>query len=265
MERNARIAALTYGVVCYALFFATFLYLIAFVADIAVPKTIASGPATDVGAAFLIDTLLVVLFGLQHSVMARPRFKQWWTRFVPRPIERPSYVLASSAVLILLFVFWQPIDATVWQVESETLRGVVRVVYFLGVGTILYSTFLIDHFDLFGLRQVVLYFRKRAYTEKRFATPSLYKLIRHPLYVGWITMFWAAPTMTAGHFLFAIGMTAYILLAIPMEERDLEAALGEPYRRWRERTPAFVPGVGGAGAAVSGGSAQPVTPPAATR
>jgi len=256
MERNARIAALMYGVVCYALFFATFLYLIAFVADVIVPKTIASGPTTDVGAAFLIDTLLVALFGLQHSVMARPRFKQWWTRFVPGPIERPTYVLASSAVLIALIAFWQPIDATIWHVENETLRGLVRVVYGLGVGTILYSTFLIDHFDLFGLRQVVLYFRKRSYTEKRFSTPSLYKLIRHPLYVGWITMFWAAPTMTAGHFLFALGMTAYILLAIPMEERDLESALGEPYRRWRERTPAFVPGIGGA----AGSSAQPSTP-----
>ena len=246
MERNARIAALTYGVVCYALFFATFLYLIAFVADVAVPKTIASGPSTDVGVAFLIDSLLLALFGLQHSVMARPRFKKWWTRFVPQPIERATYVLASSVVLIALMAFWQPIDATLWHAQSETLRGAVYGLYLLGVVTILYSTFLIDHFDLFGLRQVVLYFRRRGYSEKRFATPSLYKLIRHPLYVGWITMFWAAPTMTAGHFLFALGMTAYILVAIPMEERDLADALGEPYRRWRERTPAFVPKLGAA-------------------
>jgi protein-S-isoprenylcysteine O-methyltransferase Ste14 len=246
MERNARIAALTYGAVCYALFFATFLYLIAFVADVAVPKTIASGPGTDVGAAFLIDSLLLALFGLQHSVMARPRFKKWWTRFVPQPIERATYVLASSVALIALMAFWQPIDAIVWQAHSETLRGAVRGLYLLGVVTILYSTFLIDHFDLFGVRQVVLYFRRRAYSEKRFATPSLYKLIRHPLYVGWITMFWAAPTMTAGHFVFALGMTAYILVAIPMEERDLADVLGEPYRRWRERTPAFVPKLGAA-------------------
>lgn len=243
MDRNARIAALAYGTVCYALFFATFLYLIAFVADVVVPKTIASGPSGDSGRAFLVDSLLVFLFGLQHSVMARPGFKRWWTRIVPGPIERPTYVLASSVALIALMAFWQPIQATVWNVENETLRSMVRGVYLLGVGTILYSTFLIDHFDLFGLRQVVLYFRKKSYTEKRFATPSLYKWIRHPLYVGWITMFWAVPTLTAGHLLFALGMTAYILLAIPMEERDLEAALGEPYRRWRARTPAFVPGL----------------------
>lgn len=249
MERNVRLAALTYGVVCYALFFATFLYLIAFLADIAVPKTVDAGAAaataTEVGAAFLLDALLLALFGLQHSVMARPRFKQWWMRFVPRPIERATYVLASSLVLIVMFVFWRPIDATVWHVEGELARGTLRGLFGLGVGTVLYSTFLIDHFDLFGLRQVVLYFRRRAYTDKRFVTPSLYRFVRHPLYIGWIVMFWAAPTMSAGHFLFSLGMTAYILVAIPMEERDLADALGEPYRSWRERTPAFVPGVRG--------------------
>jgi protein-S-isoprenylcysteine O-methyltransferase Ste14 len=141
--------------------------------------------------------------------------------------------------------FWQPIGAKVWHVESQLGRDVVRAIQLLGVGTVLYSTFLIDHFDLFGLRQVVLYFRCKLYSEKRFVTPSLYRFVRHPLYVGWITLFWAAPTMSAGHFLFALGMTAYILAAIPMEERDLAEALGEPYREWRDRTPAFVPGVGG--------------------
>jgi methanethiol S-methyltransferase len=252
MERSTRIAALTYGAVCYAIFFATFLYLIAFLADLAVPKTINSGASGDVGSAFLVDSLLLALFGLQHSVMARPRFKAWWTRFVPRAIERSTYVLASSAVLIALMAFWQPIDATVWQLHGEVARSVVRGVFFVGVGTLLYSTFLIDHFDLFGLRQVFLHFRRRAYSEKQFKTPSLYRFIRHPLYVGWITMFWATPTMSAGHFLFALMMTGYILLAIPLEERDLEGVLGEPYRRWRARTPAFVPGIGGA--AGSGGT-----------
>ena len=245
MERNARIAALTYGAVCYALFFATFLYLIAFVADVAAPKTIETGAVTDVGRAFLIDTLLLVLFGLQHSVMARPRFKAFFTRYVPRAAERSSYVLASSVALIALMAFWQPIGATVWHVESEVGRGLLHGLYLLGVGTILYSTFLIDHFDLFGLRQVVLYFRKREYTYKKFVTPSLYRFIRHPLYLGWIVMFWAAPSMSAGHFLFSLGMTVYILVAIPLEERDLAEALGEPYNRWRESTPAFVPGLGG--------------------
>jgi protein-S-isoprenylcysteine O-methyltransferase Ste14 len=244
MERNARIAALTYGAVCYALFFATFLYLIAFVADLAVPKTIDTGAATDVGRAFLVDTLLLALFGLQHSVMARPRFKRWWTRFVPRAVERSTYVLASSLALIALMALWQPIGAPVWHVESELGRALLRATLFLGVGTVLYSTFLIDHFDLFGLRQVVLAFRRRPYVEKRFGTPSLYRFVRHPLYVGWIIMFWAAPTMSAGHFVFSLVMTGYILVAIPLEERDLADVLGEPYRRWRERTPAFVPRLG---------------------
>ena len=185
MERNARIAALTYGVVCYALFFATFLYLVAFVADLAVPKTIETGAATDVGRAFLVDTLLIVLFGLQHSVMARPRFKAFWTRFVPRAVERSTYVLASSLVLIALMVFWQPIPASVWHVESEIGRGLVRGLFFLGVGTVLYSTFLIDHFDLFGLRQVVLHFRKQGLHGQAFrdaeplpvrAPPALHRL-----------------------------------------------------------------------------------------
>lgn len=248
MERSSRTAALAYGAICYALFFATFLYLIAFLADVSVPKTIDSGAATDLGRALLVDVALLALFGLQHSVMARPGFKAWWTRFVPRPIERSSYVLASSLVLILLFWQWRPIEAPVWQVESALGAGFLRGAFLLGVGTVLYATCLIDHFDLFGLRQVVLHFRRKAYSEKRFATPSLYRFMRHPLYVGWIVTFWAAPSMSAGHFLFALGMTAYILLAIPLEERDLETALGEPYRRWREQTPLFVPRPSGAAA-----------------
>jgi len=258
MERNARIAALMYGAVCYALFFATFLYLIAFVAGVAVPKTIDSGAAVDVGRAFLVDTLLLALFGLQHSAMARPRFKRWWTRFVPQAVERSTYVLASSLALIALMAFWQPIGAPVWHVESEVGRGLLRATFCLGVFTVLYSTFLIDHFDLFGLRQVVLAFRRRPYVEKRFGTPSLYRFVRHPLYVGWIVMFWAAPTMSAGHFLFSLVMTGYILVAIPLEERDLADVLGEPYRRWRERTPAFVPRLG-AGAPSSSPSSSAAT------
>jgi methanethiol S-methyltransferase len=244
MERNARIAALTYGVVCYALFFATFLYLIAFVADLAVPKTIETGATTDVGRAFLVDVFLLVLFGLQHSMMARPRFKDWWTRYVPRAVERSTYVLASSVALIALMALWQPIGATVWHAESEVGRGLLRGLFLLGVGTVLYSTFLIDHFDLFGLRQVVLHFRGRDYSEKRFVMPVLYRFVRHPLYVGWITTFWVTPSMSAGHFLFALVMTSYILVAIPLEERDLAAHHGEPYRRWRDATPAFVPRLG---------------------
>jgi protein-S-isoprenylcysteine O-methyltransferase Ste14 len=241
MERTARIAALTYGVACYSLFFATFLYLVAFLAGFAVPKTVDAGVSTDVGRAFLVNAALLALFGVQHSVMARPGFKRAWTRIVPAPVERSTYVLASSLVLVALFWQWRPIAAPVWEVESAAGRGFLYGLFGLGVATVLYSTVLIDHFDLFGLRQVALYFRRRSYSERNFVLPSLYRFVRHPLYIGWIVTFWAAPTMSAGHFLFALGMTAYILLAIPLEERDLEALHGEPYRAWRERTPMFVP------------------------
>jgi len=244
MHRNL---VLGFGVVAYGVFFATFLYLIGFLSGVGVPKSIDSGTAGSLGAAVLIDTLLLLAFGVQHSVMARPRFKAWWTRFVPRPIERSMYVLASSLVLIALYVAWQPIPAPVWEATRPVARGGLTALFFGGFGLVLFSTFLIDHFDLFGLRQVVLFFRERAYSEKRFVMPLLYRFIRHPLYVGWFIAFWATPTMSAGHFLLALVMTAYMLVAIPMEERDLEALHGESYRRWRERTPAFVPRIGGTG------------------
>lgn len=251
-----RFLVLAYGAVSYGVFFATFLYLIGFLSGLVVPKSVDSGAAGPVGTAVLVNTLLLALFGVQHSVMARPRFKAWWTRFVPQAIERSTYVLASSAVLIATYVLWQPIPATVWELESGAARAAMTALFFGGVGLVLFSTFLIDHFDLFGLRQVVLHFRKRAYSEKRFGMPVLYRFIRHPLYVGWFITFWAAPTMSAGHFLFALVMTAYTLIAIPMEERDLEALHGDSYRRWRESTPAFVPRVGGK-------RSQPTAPPVA--
>jgi protein-S-isoprenylcysteine O-methyltransferase Ste14 len=244
-----RIGTLTYGIVCYLIFFATFLYLVGFVGDLAVPKSIDSGAAGPLGRALVANTLLLVLFGVQHSVMARPGFKAWWTRFVPRPIERSTYVLASSAALALLVWLWQPIPAVVWDVSGPVGTAAARGLFLAGVGLVLYATFLIDHFDLFGLRQVFLAFRRKAYTHERFVTPSLYRFVRHPLYVGWIVTFWATPVMSAGHFVFALVMTGYILLAIPVEERDLEREHGEAYRRWREATPAFVPGLGRVGAA----------------
>jgi methanethiol S-methyltransferase len=240
-----RFLTLSFGVVCYAIFFVTFLYMIGFVGNFFVPTTIDSGEAAGgLGSALLIDTALLLLFGLQHSVMARPEFKAWWTRFVPRAIERSTYVLASSVVLIALFAFWQPIATPVWAVENAVGSAALTALYFGGYGLVLYSTFLIDHFDLFGLRQVVLSFRNRDYSERNFKLPRLYRLVRHPLYVGWILTFWAAPVMSVGHFLFALVMTGYILVAIPMEERDLSKLHGEPYRRWRDRTPAFVPRIG---------------------
>jgi protein-S-isoprenylcysteine O-methyltransferase Ste14 len=244
MERIRAIGALGYGAICYAIFFVTFLYMIGFVGGFGVPKTIDSGVAGPFGWALLVNSGLLLLFGLQHSVMARPGFKRAWTRIVPRAIERSTYVLATSVVLILLFWLWQPMPGPLFALESELARGVAIALYMLGYAIVLYSTFLIDHFDLFGLRQVFLRAMGRSYTEKRFMTPSLYKLIRHPLYVGWMITFWAAPTFTVGHLLFASAMTFYILMAIPLEERDLEAQLGEPYRSWRARTPAFVPKLG---------------------
>ena len=240
-----RAAVLAFGVVSYAVFFATFLYLVGFVANLIVPKSIDSGVAGPVGPAVLINTLLLLLFGLQHSVMARPGFKEWWTRLVPQPIERSVYVLASSVALIALFVFWQPMPQAVWSTEG-VVASMLTIGLLSGVALVLISTFLIDHFDLFGLRQTWLYFRGRPYEEKRFATPLLYRYIRHPLYVGWFMTFWITPLMSAGHLLFALVMTGYVLVAIPMEERDLLRALGEPYRRWREGTPMFLPRIGAA-------------------
>jgi protein-S-isoprenylcysteine O-methyltransferase Ste14 len=236
----ARFGALAYGIAGYAIFFVTFLYLIGFLGNLFVPKSIDSGTPGPLGEAFLIDTLLLVLFGIQHSVMARRGFKAWWTRVVPKPVERTTYVLATVAVLIPLFVFWQPIPQTVW--ATDGLLSVLLLAAFLtGVALVLFSTFLIDHFDLFGLRQVVLYFRGKSYAEKSFTTPLLYEHIRHPLYVGWFATFWLTPTMSVGHLLLALVWTAYVLVAIPLEERDLAALLGERYRRWRDRTPMFVP------------------------
>lgn len=238
-----RAAVLAFGVISYAVFFATFLYLVGFLAGVGVPKTIDSGTPGPVGAAVLVDTLLLLLFGLQHSVMARPGFKARWTRLVPEPMERSVYTLLSSLALIALFVFWRPIPQPVWATEGAA-AALLRAGMLSGVGLVLFSTFLIDHFDLFGLRQSWLHFRGRPYEPKRFKAPLLYRWIRHPLYLGWFMTFWIAPVMSAGHFLFALVMTSYVLIAIPLEESDLLRALGEPYRRWRERTPMFVPRLG---------------------
>jgi protein-S-isoprenylcysteine O-methyltransferase Ste14 len=238
-----RAIALAYGSFCYVAFFLTFLYAIGFLANLVVPKSIDSGAAGPVGQAVVVNLALLSVFALQHSIMARQGFKRVWTRIVPKPVERATYVLASSAAMWLLFAFWQPIPAVVWSFDG--LAGLVLMALFLlGVLTVLYSTFLIDHFDLFGLRQVVLHFHGKPYTEKRFATPSLYRHVRHPLYVGWFMTFWFTPQMSVGHLLFASVASAYILVAVLFEESDLLELLGEDYRRWRERTPAFIPRFG---------------------
>jgi protein-S-isoprenylcysteine O-methyltransferase Ste14 len=236
-----RTAALAYGVACYVVFFGTFLALVGFLGGVGPLPSIDEGGAAPLGFAVAVNSLLLVLFALQHSVMARPGFKDVFTQVVPRPIERSTYVLASSLVLVLLMALWQPIPQVVWHVEDPIASGLLSAGFFAGVGLVLLSTFLIDHFDLFGLRQVWLYFRGRPYEHKGFATPLLYRHLRHPLYIGWFATMWLAPTMTLGHLLFAAIGTGYVLVAVVFEERDLLRFLGEDYRRWREEIPMFLP------------------------
>ena len=240
MSGIGRNATLVYGTVCYAIFFVTFLYFIGWVTNLVVPASIDSGVAGNPFAALAIDLALIALFGVQHSVMARPAFKKVLTRVVPQPLERATYVLASSAACVLLVAAWRPIPVALWHAEG-VIAGALQIGALLGFGIVLYSTCLIDHFDLFGLRQVFLAWRGRSYSEKRFVTPQLYRFIRHPLYMGWMIAFWCTPALTVGHALLASAMTAYIGIAIRYEERDLAAGLGEPYRRWRAATPMFVP------------------------
>ena len=236
-----RAAFLIYGAVCYAIFFGVFLYTAAFLANVVVPKTIDSGVPGSLLTALLINLGLLSVFAVQHTGMARPAFKRWLTRFLAEPIERTTYVLASSLVLIVFFHLWQPMPEVVFQAESPGVRAALSAFFVAGILTVLYSTFLIDHFDLFGLRQVVLYSRGRPYEPRRFSNPSLYRFVRHPLYIGWFITFWATPDMTQGHLLLAVVTTAYMLVAIPFEERDLLEALGDDYREWRARTPALIP------------------------
>jgi methanethiol S-methyltransferase len=235
-----RTLVLVYGVVCYAVFFATFLYAIAFLGNFLVPRSIDAAPTSGLGEALAVNVALLSIFALQHSVMARPAFKRWWTRIVPTAAERSTYVLLSSLALILLFWQWRPIGAIVWQIDSDLGRALVYAGYAFGWALLLFATFLINHFDLFGLRQAWIFFRGRPYTEIPFRTPALYQVVRHPLYVGWLLIFWCAPTMTAAHLLFAVMTTAYILIAIQLEERDLAHAFPE-YARYRERVPMLIP------------------------
>ena len=243
--RATRIAFLAWGVACYALFFACFLYAIAFIGDFGIaPKTIDSGETGPLGLALAVDLGLLSLFALQHSGMARPGFKRLWTKLVPEPVERPTYVLLSSLALVVLFACWQPIGGTVWALTGETGFTLVRAVYFTGWGMLLYATALIDHFDLFGLRQAWLGFRGRPYASHPFKTPGLYKHMRHPLYVSWAIIFWATPVMSVGHLLFAVVTTAYMVVAVLLEERDLVGHFGDAYRRYQESTPRYFPRFG---------------------
>jgi protein-S-isoprenylcysteine O-methyltransferase Ste14 len=235
----------TYGVICYLVFFGTFLYAIAFIGGFGVPTTLdgpASGPLL---AALAINAGLLTLFAVQHSVMARPWFKRWWTRIVPKPIERSTYVLFSSLALILLFWQWRPMGGEIWSVEHPAGVLALRALFAFGFGLVLVSTFLIDHFDLFGLRQVWLYLVGQPYTAKPFATPGPYRMVRHPLYVGWFFAFWMTPVMTVAHLVFAVATAAYILLAIQFEEHDLVAEHGAAYERYRDSVPMLIPSLRG--------------------
>ncbi|MGO1068958.1 methanethiol S-methyltransferase [Lysobacter sp. CA199] len=236
-----RLLALLYGTLCYGLFLVVFLYAIGFVMGKFVPKNIDSGTTDDFVTALTIDLALLALFAVQHSGMARQGFKRWWTRIVPAPIERSTYVLLSSAVLALLFWQWRPLAPLLWDVQDYSARCVVDALAVLGWLLVLSSTFIISHFDLFGLRQVWLHARNRAYPDTPFVIRAFYRFVRHPLYLGFAIAFWAAPTMSLGHLLFAVGTTSYILIAIRLEERDLVAAYGDDYRDYQRRVPKLLP------------------------
>jgi protein-S-isoprenylcysteine O-methyltransferase Ste14 len=230
-----------YGVGCYLLFLATFVYLAGFVGNVFVPKTIDTTSEPGIGAALAINLLLLALFAAQHSIMARPAFKRIWTRIVPQPIERSTYVLASCMVTALLMWQWRGIDTVVWDVQRPVFRAVVWGLFAIGWLLVPLVTLLIDHFDLFGTRQVWLHLRGRQYEPLPFRVPLLYKHVRHPLYLGWTIAFWATPTMTVGHLLFAVVLTGYMGLAAFVEERDLVAHFGHQYEDYRRRVPMFVP------------------------
>lgn len=235
-----RFFALIYGVLVYAVFLATLTYAALFIGDIAVPKTIDSGAESPLLFAIAINTLLLGAFAVQHSVMARQGFKQMWTRVIPRVVERPTYVLAATLVLALLLWQWRPMPQIIWELHG-TAATVLSITFWLGWALLLASTFLINHFELFGIKQVWTYFLGNEPRETKFRTPSLYKVVRHPLYLGFIIAFWSAPVMTLGHLIFSIATTGYILLGIYFEERDLVKAHGQAYRSYREQVPMLVP------------------------
>ncbi len=242
----SRSLTMLFAVVAYAIFFATFLYLIAFVGNIAVvPRTVDIGPATPVATAVAINVALIALFGLQHSVMARQGFKAWWTRVIPVPAERSVYVLMASAVLIILMAFWRPIDGMVWSITNPLGETVLWALFALGWGIVLLSTFLLNHFELFGLQQAWLHMRGRQAEPHQLRQPLFYKWVAHPLYSGFFLAFWATPHMSYGHLLLAAGVSVYMLIAIRYEERDLTNYYGEDYTRYRSGVGMVFPRFGG--------------------
>lgn len=236
----SKIGAFIYGIVAYVVFFASFLYAIGFTGNIFVPKTVDSGPSDVLVRSLVIDLFLLGAFAIQHSVMARQGFKSWWTKIVPKPIERSTYVLISSLLLFLLYWQWRPLTTVVWDVMGGGalfLEGL----FWLGWVIVLFSTFMIDHFDLFGLRQTFFYWQAKPYTTPPFRKAGLYKIVRHPIMLGFIIGFWATPRMTAGHLFFAVMTTAYIFIGIAFEERDLRKFHSRDYEAYRKETPALIP------------------------
>lgn len=238
-----RAAILIYGGLCYLFFLGVFLYAIGFVGDFVVPKSLETGPQGNANEAVLLDVLLLGIFAVPHSVMARPSFKAWWTRIVPQAAERSTYVLTSSLLLALLFWQWRPLPVVVWEIVHPVGRIALYGLFWAGWAIVLWSTFLTDHFDLFGLRQVYLHAIGQSYKPVGFRTPGLYRFVRHPLMLGFLIAFWATPLMTVGHLLFASATTAYILVAVRLEERDLLVLYGEAYRDYQRRVSILLPGV----------------------
>ena len=236
-----RAIAFLYGLVCYLILFVTLLYAIAFVGNLLVSKSVDTGLPVPLTEALIIDTLLLSLFAIQHSVMARQWFKRAWTKIVPKPVERSTYVLLASLVLLLLFWQWHPMTTVIWDVQNPLGRIFLQALFWIGWGQVFISTALVDHLGLFGLRQVHRYLKRQPEEAPPFKTPGLYKVVRHPLYLGFIIAFWSTPHMTLGHLLFALSMTAYILIGVHYEERDLVRIFGSTYQAYRQRVPMLLP------------------------